>query len=420
MTLLRFQTTNFASVRDRAEVSLIAADEHPDLATQPVPRERLHALPAVGIFGTNASGKSNVIKALEFARDAVRYSHQRWLPDEPIPGRWPFRLDDDSATKPSEFVFDIVVEDVRYEYGFTLDDEAVRREWLYAFPRGRRQIYLDRNGADLRFGNNLTGQRELIAEVVRPNSLFLSAAAAHNHQQLSRIYRWFGSKRMASAHPSTGAGDGPGSGPPDERMLALLRFADLGIVGAELVPPSSEEADRLLRRTGVARLPFDPAPQLELVHLAGTDAGRVTLPWGWESTGTRAWFDLLLVALDVLDTGGLLTVDDLGSGLHPLLTAQFVRMFHDRTTNPNGAQLLFNSHDAGLLGRHHGVRLARDQVWLTEKDQVGATRLYPLTEFRIRDGLDDVEGRYLKGRYGAVPFFDDDLLAPLTERGDAA
>lgn len=409
--LLRFRATNFASLRDEVELSMIATDDHPGLATRPVPREALHVLPAVGIFGSNASGKSNVIKALAFARRAVRFSHQRWLPDEPIPDRWPFRLDDSSAARPSEFIFDLVVDEVRYEYGFALDDEVIRREWLYAFPKGRRQIYLERDGSHLRFGSHLAGPRELIAGVIRPNSLFLSAAAAHNHPQLTKIYRWFGPRRIASVRAGRVPATIPGDTLPDDRVLALLRYADLGIVGAELVEPGPEE---------VSRLVGEPRPRLELAHQADTENGRATLPWHWESTGTQGWFRLLQVAVSVLDAGGLLTVDDLGSGLHPLLTAQLVRLFHDPATNPRGAQLLFNSHEVGLLGRHHGLRLSRDQIWLTEKDRTGVTRLYPLTEFRVRDKLDDVEGRYLKGRYGAVPFFDEDLIANLTEQDDAA
>lgn len=395
--LLRFRVTNFASLRDEAELSLVATDTHPDLATRPVPREKLDVLPVAGIFGPNASGKSNIIKALGFARDAVRLSHQRWLPEEPIPGRWPFRLDHDSGTRPSEFVFDLVVDDVRYEFGFSLDDEAIQQEWLYAFPKGRRQVYLEREGSSLHFGNHLTGPRELIAETVRPNSLFLSAAATHNHAQLGRIYRWFSPRQMIA----------PGDEPPprrpphtlpDERMLALLRFADLGIVGAAVVQSDATRGP----------VPFEP--QIEFLHSASTEDGKASLPWQWESAGTRSWFDLLQLAVRALDVGGLLAVDDLGAELHPLLTAALIRLFHQPETNPHGAQLIFNSHDVGLLGRHREIRLARDQVWLTEKDDSGATRLYPLSEFRVRGGLDDVEGRYLKGRYGAVPFLDHELL----------
>ncbi|MEU5903877.1 ATP-binding protein [Micromonospora sp. NPDC047467] len=361
----------------------------------------------MGIFGPNASGKSNIIKALGFARDAVRLSHQRWLPEEPIPGRWPFQLDIDSSEQPSEFVFDFVVEDVRYEFGFSLDDEVIRQEWLYAFPKGRRQIYLERDGGSLHFGNHLIGPRELIAETVRPNSLFLSAAAALNHPQLGRIYRWFSPRQMIS--PGDGsAARRPPHVLPDQRMLALLRFADLGIVGAAVVQ----------REPDPGRAPAEP--QIEFLHSAGTENGEAALPWQWESAGTRSWFDLLQLAVRALDAGGLLAVDDLGSDLHPLLTTELIRLFHQPDTNPHGAQLIFNSHDVGLLGRHRDIRLSRDQVWLTEKDSVGATRLYPLTDFRVRGGLDDVEGRYLKGRYGAVPFLDHEVLDRLVSPNRAA
>ncbi|MDG9674871.1 ATP-binding protein [Micromonospora sp. DH14] len=408
--LLRFRTTNFASLRDEAEISLISANEHPDVATRPVPREQLRALPAAGIFGPNASGKSNVINALGFAQDAVRLSHQRWLPDEPIPGRQPFRLDRDSAARPSEFVFDLVLDDVRYEYGFSLDDVAVRREWLYAFPKGRRQVYAERDADQMRFGNNLSGPRESIARATRPNSLFISAAAA-SHPQLGRIYRWFTHGQTATA----GLRHDPPAPKalPDKWMIALLRFADLGIIGADI--PAANSVNDAPTETP----PSDgfrttaPGPTVELLHAAATDTGQVSLPWRSESSGTKSLYSLLQLIGQALATGGLLAVDNLGRELHPLLTAEIVGLFHSADTNPHGAQIIFTTHDIGLLGRHQNIRLARDQVWLTEKDQAGATRLYPLTEFRVRNALDDVAGRYLKGRYGAVPFFDKErLLGP--------
>jgi AAA15 family ATPase/GTPase len=423
--LLRFRVSNFASLRDEQELSLIAADDHPDLATQPLPREGLRVLPAVGIFGKNASGKSNVVKALTFAISAIRESHQRWLPEEEI-RRWPFQLDAQSRSAPSGFVFELLVDEVRYEYGFEIDDETVRTEWLYAYPRGKKRIWFERDNGSWRFGNTLTGQREFLAEVVRPNSLFLSAAAANNHRQLSIVHRWFTRYRQPSPERVTRLPP-PGIQDLEHRLLRLLRYADLGILGARMVPPTTEEKQRysaFLRQRLLGSSQVDspeelePPPRFALVHQADTTTGDATLPWQWESSGTRTWLYLIRPVMSALDTGRLIAIDDLGTGLHPLLTAQLVRLFHDPATNRHGAQLIFNSHDIGLLGRHYGVRLARDQIWLTEKDDRGATRLFPLTEFRVRDGLDDVEGRYLRGRYGAVPFFDEDLLDMLIGTGE--
>ncbi|MDP9796006.1 hypothetical protein J2S43_004518 [Catenuloplanes nepalensis] len=415
--LLRFRVTNYASIRDEQELSLVALDEHRDLATTEMPLGRERILPAAGIFGPNAAGKSNLIKAMDFAQTVVVESHQHWLPEEPIP-RWPFRLDAVSRTAPSTFVFDFAHHDVRYEFGFRLDDTAVQEEWLYYWPKGKRSTLFERHGMATSFGPSLTGQKATIADLVRENSLFLSAAAANNHPQLRSVAAWFSSwSRM-----STGGVHTAPNQPLDDEAVAMLRYADIGVIGAALVEQTPEEADRgpgpaRPRRGRRVGTPADTTTfaRLELLHQATTDAGGELLPWSWESSGTQTWLRLSEVAITCLRRGSLLVIDDLGCDLHPLLTAQLVGLFQDRRSNPRGAQLVFTGHDVNLLGKHVEHRLRRDQVWLTAKDPGGATALYPLTEYgRVRDGVDDVEGRYLRGRYGAVPFFDRELLEGLT------
>ena len=424
--LLRFRATNFASIKEEQELSLIALDDHPDLATSAIPRGKERVLPVAGIFGPNASGKSNVVKAMDFAQSVVVESHQYWLPEEPIP-RWPFRLDTDSRSSPSTFIFDFVHDGVRYEYGFRLDDTAIQEEWLYYWPKGKRSTLFERSGMTTDFGPSLTGQKATIAELVRENSLFLSAAAANNHPRLRSVAAWFSSWRRAS----TGGSFPAPNRLLDDQIMAMLRYADVGVIGAALVERSAEEVDLGLgglrryrrRRTAISTEagaastasaedgPPKRFARLELVHQAATNSGGEPLPWLWESSGTQTWLRLSQLATSSLRQGSLLAIDDLGCDLHPLLTAQLVGLFQDRETNPRGAQLIFTGHDVNLLGRHVEHRLRRDQVWLTDKDPGGATRLYPLTEYgRVRDGIDDVEGRYLQGRYGAVPFFDRSLL----------
>lgn len=394
---------------------MIALDDHAELATTAVPLTKERVLPAIGIYGPNASGKSNLIKAMDFAKAAVIESHQRWLPEDPIP-RWPFRLDEESRAAPSEFVFEFVHDRVRYEYGFALDDAAIREEWLFSWPKGRRSVLFERSGMEINFGASLTGHKSAIADLVRENSLFLSAAAANNQSHLRSVATWFRQWRQVTAglrHPAP-------AGQVDEQTISLLRYADVGVIGAEMVKRSAGESALMLRPgdklrgitpgVAAARTP----PRWEFVHEAETASGGATLPWDWESAGTQAWFHLSRVATLCLRDGCILTIDDLGGDLHPLLTAQLVGLFQDPVTNPRGAQLIFTGHDVNLLGRHVEYRLHRDQVWLTAKGSDGATKVYPLTEYgRVRDGVDDVEGRYLQGRYGAVPFFDRSLLGDL-------
>lgn len=403
--LLRFRVTNFASIRDEQELSMVALDDHTDLATTAVPLSKERVLPVAGIFGPNASGKSNLIKAMDFGKAAVVKSHQRWLPEDPIP-RWPFRLDVQSRSAPSEFVFEFVHDRVRYEYGFSLNDTTILEEWLFSWPKGRRILLFERSGLEISFGASLTGPKAAIADLVRENSLFLSAAAANNQSHLRSVATWFGRWRRATTvlhYPQP-------IEPVDERTISLLRYADIGVIGAAMVERPADEAELSLGR------PEKAPPRLELVHEAQTDSGGEALPWSWESSGTQVWFRLSRLAISCLRAGSILAIDDLGSDLHPLLTAQLVGLFQDCDTNPRGAQLIFTGHDVNLLGRHVEYRLRRDQVWLTAKDTGGATKVYPLTEYgRVRDGVDDVEGRYLQGRYGAVPFFDKSLLADLLQ-----
>ena len=165
---------------------------------------------------------------------------------------------------------------------------------------------------------------------------------------------------------------------------------------------------------------IDPAaislpPNIFLMH--GSEDGQTPLPVEVESSGTRTWLEMIGPILTTLRDGRLLVVDELDARLHPILAGHIIKLFQDPRSNPRGAQLVFNSHDVTPLGPNAPVRLRRDEIWFTEKDSTtGATSLFPLTEYgRIRDGVDNVERSYLRGRYGAVPFIDESLAPSLGE-----
>lgn len=428
--LLRFTIENHASLRDGQELSLVALDEHPDLAVRPIPGSKDHALPIAGIFGANASGKSNVIDALAFVVHAVRMSHQRWLPNAHIPRR-PFLLDEESRRKPSEFSVDILIDGTRYQYGFSCNDRAFLKEWLVTFPEGHARVLFRRtHGSPIKFGPHLGGPRKTIERLVRDNSLYLSAAAANDHEELTKVYLWFDHYCRIALDENYDDRLGETlrlykQGEYRDPLLALLNYADLGISDIHFEPqPLPDEA----RRHYIAFLKslepdfvdspdaaFEREPRIELIHrLKGTS---VALPLDSESSGTKTWLSMIGPIVSTLRGGRLLAVDELDAKMHPLLAGHLVKLFQDPDTNQNGAQLLFNAHDVSLLGPNAPVRLRRDQVWLTEKDsRDGATQLFPLTKYRVREGLDNVERSYLRGRYGGVPFIDEALLADLVGR----
>lgn len=211
-----------------------------------------------------------------------------------------------------------------------------------------------------------------------------------------------------------------------EKILAMLHAADLGITDARLREPDPEVMDRLRRIITVLQKEIDseaPRPPavddnaflgIVLSHRGARES--VELDPADESLGTLVWLGLIGPVLDALANGTVLLADELEASLHPALVTQLVRTFQNPRTNPNGAQLIFNSFEVGLLGNSVDDRiLGRDQVWFTEKLSDGSTRIYPLTDLNPRKA-EAISRRYLGGRYGAIPIVSDaefDALAAM-------
>jgi AAA15 family ATPase/GTPase len=420
--LLRFRVSNYASIRDEAELSLVAATRHEDIAVRSASGTNAEALPVAAIYGANASGKSNVVDAFFFMREAILESHQNWRPGTPI-NRRAFKLDASSRHDQTMFGIDFILEDVRYEYGFSLRDYEVSNEWLLSFPNKRERLIFNRHaGAGIEFGPSLTGLRRNIEKLMRPNSLYLSTAAANNHPQLSKIYNWFASEVfLVRAGADLGGSVTLHEWQSNDRtpLRDLLRYADTGVIDLEVTKREIPEqaAEKLfeflqaISADAPENGPVSMGPIIEFIHRGTGDTARFTM--GEESSGTLAWLLLVGPVVTALRRGGLLVVDELDARLHPLLAAHLVNLFQSPDTNQNGAQLVFNTHNVSLLGPSAPGRLRRDQVWFTEKDDSGATRLTALAEYRVRDGLENVEKRYLSGRYGAIPFLDGVVLESL-------
>ena len=409
---LRFE--NHRSVRDEQALTFEAASIGDDRDDRPrrVPGHDRALLPVAAVYGANASGKSNVLAALGFMRQAVALSHRFWSPDGGVP-REPFAWGARRADT-SLFEVELILDGARYAYGFVCDDTRFREEWLYAWPNGRKQVWFERDDDTFKFGEHLRGENHIVERVTRPNALFLSAAVQMRHAQLDPIFRWFSTIRTVGVARARRLPERPESWeqsllnpgpvqtslfgddlPPPrlpEAFLNLLRSADLGIVDVKQLDDERDPSDP--RRPGRFRVVVQH-------HTSGDDAW---LPLEEESQGTRTLFRIGPVILSALDTGGIVVVDELEASLHPLLGLQLVKLFNDPATNPRNAQLVFSTHDTNLLGSTLGdAALRRDQVWLCEKDPEGGTRIYPLTDYKPRKA-ENLERGYLQGRYGAIPF----------------
>ncbi len=433
--LLSFRAVNVRSFRDPLEFSLEATAMAEAGVPRAVPwredgRHPLLVLPAAGVFGANASGKTNLLRVIDDMRRMVLASFRQAGRGYRI-ARRPFRLDPDALAAPSEFSISLVLNGIRHEYGFRVDDERVIEEWARRYPRGKAALIFHRDGDRVDLGERNRARGRAVTEILRPDSLFLSAAAAASHPDLLPLYQWFeyslvlceASSREARwmyttqllAHAGTRA-----------QVLRLLHAADLGITDARVRQATPEMAERIQRAIRVLNdgEELDPAAEddsfldLTLSH-RGTN-GSVELDMADESLGTLVWLGLAGPVVDTLARGTVLLADELESSLHPALVAQLVRAFQDPGSNPHGAQLVFNSHEAGLLGDSVGDRvLGRDQVWFTEKLQDGRTHLYPLTDLNPRKD-EALSRRYLAGRYGATPIVSDAEFAAFAAGASAA
>ncbi len=396
--LLSFRVANVLSIRDEQRLSLVATELNEGSARPTRIKsggKSVSVIPVIGIYGPNASGKTNILAALRMMRTAVLTSVDWFGKPDPI-RRIPFALDPDTAAEPSFFEADIEIEDVRYTYGFELDDERVRGEWLHAYPRGRKQVWFDRrDDGEITFpGEGLRGEKLDLARHTRRDSLYLTVAAKFNQEQLLPVFEWFRDNLwlISPEWPDRGRRENYTKDralrDPEfrERVTRLLAVADMGITGIQVVPGTTD--------------------QIQFIHRAGER--EIALDFESESLGTRAWFSMAGALLEAFgrDRGLTILVDELDASLHPAMCAEAVQMFEDPGANPHCAQMIFTTHDVTLLRTLTGGGrvLDRDAIWLTEKSSEGASQLYPLTSIDPPPRKDDnLFRKYLLGMYGGTP-----------------
>jgi hypothetical protein len=428
--LLSFRAENARSFQDPLELSLIATR----LSDEEVAREiswrqegqPIAVLPVAGLFGANASGKTNLLRAMADLRGFVVHSFRRGSPGGGMPVR-PFLLGNAHGDSPTTYEADVVLGGILHKYRLKLDRERVLEESVHSYPRGRSLLLFEREGEEVRLGTAHRARGRAAMEILRPNALFLSTAAATNHPLLSGLFEWF-QRNLLFADVQTRSvrqaltAEMLERNELRDRVLELLREADLGITGAnkrELDPEIKERVVRALRvlhgeeggEESAEEIEFDDF-EVRLLHQSnGKD---VELNPADESRGTLIWFGMVGPVIEALQNGSLLLADELDASLHPTLVSVLISLFQSKRSNPRRAQLIFNSHDVTVMGDSATHPLGRDQIWFTEKDEDGGTRLYPLSDLDPRKG-EAVGRRYLAGRYGATPIVSVRALQRIAE-----
>lgn len=399
--LLRFEVSNYRSILDPVELSMIAVDKDRE-ATRGFELLDERVLTVAGVYGPNASGKSNLLDSLAWLSDAVDSSLSRWQSEIPQDPHRFWR----GPESPTTFEVEIMINEVRHEYYLEFSNEVLY-ESLHSYPKRRRRMLFEREGKEIRFraGYEAGGIRSLLT----PTNLALSAAIRLDHELspighlLSNIVVFgLGERRRRHRPPSF---------PSLSPYYSMLWFLDdknkyLG-PRSEIDTPQYDplkllqSADPSIDNVKFTETDNDDWPPFRRIWFVRSFEGEpVELEYDQESVGTQVWFDIVGPVIEVLTRGGILLFDEIDASLHPQIAIYLIELFQDPQLNPKNAQLIFTSHDISLLNN-----LNRDEVWLTEKDSRGMTDLVAIAQYkgeRVRKSL-NLGRAYLHGRFGALP-----------------
>jgi len=415
--LLQFTVNNFKSIKDTTTLSMLTSSKD-EGNFFPVKKYKL--LQSAIIYGANASGKSNFLKAMAFMRrivlnrDKVILSTDRLL-------HYPFKLSTETEDSSSSFeiVFFEKKNKIKYRYGFELDSTTVYAEWLYADENGKESKLFYRDIDENELYVNRIKFKEGLKLKISKNQLFIWKCDQEGGEVSASILQWFNHLNMIDGMEHEQYINEAMRQMEDtqlkKELVSLVKTADIGIedvlLNEEDIPKSVIEEMPLPPELKEQLLVSDNLKDMSLLthhkkyDKNNNEIGTTTFELDKEeSKGTQKFFKMSAPILKTLREGKVLIIDELDASLHPMLTKHLIKLFHNKNINKHNAQLIFATHDTNLL---HEPMFRRDQIWLTEKDKYGATELYSLAQFKNVRKNDDFEKKYIQGKYGGVPYLKD-------------
>lgn len=418
--LVEFKVNNFRSIKDTATFSMLTSSKDEGNCFEV---RNYNLLRSSIIYGANASGKSNLLKAMAFMGQLVLNRYKIMQSTDLLPHD-PYRLSDETENASSTFEIVFFIDKIKYRYGFEIDTEAVYSEWLYADEKGKEAKLFFRDSEELDYvnpnkfqeGYDFFNKKEEKIKIAK-NQLFIWKCDRENDATISKsILHWFSRFNFIDGMDHQGYIDYTMKQMKNEafrnEMLVLVKTADIGIEDIAL-------AEEDLPETIIEKLPFSEDMKQEMFEKGvfkvkslntfhkkydenNNEVGKAIFELDVEeSKGTRKFFKMSAPILNTLKEGKILMIDELDASLHPILTQHLIQLFHDEKINKAKAQLIFATHDTNLLKPE---LFRRDQIWLTEKDQYGATNIYSLAQFKNVRKQEDFEKQYIQGKYGAIPY----------------
>jgi len=426
--IISFSLENWMSFRDLATFSMTASRERQHGERVPkLGKFQTRVLPIAAIYGGNASGKTNLFKALNFARNLVLKGTQ---PEAVIPVE-PFRLDGKEGNRPSRFRFELLIDEIIYEFSFSVTFKEVLEERLVKVTSTSETVLYERRNGRPNFDSSLDNDQFLhfAFQGTRDNQLFLTNSVSQKVEAFRPIYDWFKDTLRLIAPDSRFA--------PFEQFLdedhplyatmnKMLPQLDTGIshLGGEEIPfenlqiPESEKAkvEQLLQEGKTVRLVTQPINERYVVTRKGdkleakklvsfhtkADGNMAKFEIRQESDGSQRVIDLLpaFLELGAKCSKKVFVIDEVDRSLHTLLTRRLLEVYLAGCSPETRSQMFITTHDVLLMDQN---LLRRDEMWVTERDSTGASTLIPFSDYRDVRYDKDIRKSYLQGRLGGIP-----------------
>lgn len=425
--LLQFSVENYCSIKDKCVLNVVPSAEtgHEENLLN---TNGHRALNIISIFGANASGKSSLYRALTNSIIIVRKSNS-FQSGYSLPFI-PFKLDSESSQNPSCFEYRFIASDSKkYVYGFDFTADRIVHEYLYCYNTVRPSMIFEREDEQYKFSRKFKRVLEAASKMNLSNKLLLATAAAWNVECVAPAFEWFLNGIDTYTNDNKPLHSLSLYESDSESYLQftkkLFEDADIGIsdinIETKLMENNSFNMSDVLVNAGLIinnQADGNKAKLYKIITghaITGKDNKKeiYRLDLHEESTGTQQLFFFAPFIKKALDNGKVIVIDKLDRGLHPLIVKSIVNLFRNKTINKTGAQLIFMTHETTLLSLS---MFRRDQIWFTEKERAtGVTSIYSLNDMKDQKGIsvrkdENIEKAYMSGKYGAIPFIQNEEL----------
>ncbi len=394
--LLYFKTFNNFSYQDEVTFSMVAGAYTDHLEnTINVEKYKIKTLKTSVIYGANASGKSNLLKAITNGVVLIQNS----FIDSKSFQQMPFfhnLTNEKNESLFTYYVYGILIEGIQFEYSFAFNQNQILEERLLEYRSQKpiqhfiRKYNTVTNVYDWNFSSLFTGKKETVKDITNSKTLFLTIGSQTELPVAIKVLNWFKFNIVWTINS-----DSPGNLNPDYTLKYILENPNHKETILKWLQEADFTIEDILVEESIAGL------KATTFHKGRNTAGEEILTafdlTSQESAGTNRFIAWIGVWIDVLKTGKVLLIDELGNSMHTLLSKHLISEFHSK--NVNNAQLIFTTHDTNLMNPE---LFRRDQIWIVDRDKLGNSKLYPLSDYNIKKGK-ILENSYLQGVYGGIP-----------------